>query len=427
MLRDHCVPDGFLRDTSGVRSFGEAQVGKVDWEPHCLAPLARHLGSRGEEALRGVSRREILAAWDGAIAELRDRRSARRQALEPALASLCRLSPAGLAAGLDVVLAGADGEAAAALAARLQPAPERGLALVVLASNVPGLAVQPLLRLLLEQRPLLLKSSSAEPLFAPALVEALVERLPALADAVAAMTWPGSDQQLNAEACRAAGEVIAYGGDAAIAELHSLTQKPFLALGPKASVAVVGGDAEIVATAHAIARDIALFDQRGCLSVQAVYTSGDAAGLANALAAALRERAHEWPAGPILPEEAAAVQQARAEADLRACFRPDLELAQGTVILDPDPRFRPGPGLRTVRIHPLPDLSDLPALLEPWAGRLQGIAEAGTIPAGLRARLGELGVTRFAPAGELQHADATWENWGEALGAAAGPTSASAG
>ncbi len=385
------------------------------WEPRGLAALVRHLGSLGARALRGVSRQELLTAWDGAIAELRDPRSARRVAFSPALATACRLSPAGLAAALDVVLAGAGGDAAAALAELVAPAPGRGLALVVLASNVPGLAVQPLLRLLLEQRPVLLKSSSQEPLFAPALVSSLVERLPALGDAIAAVAWPGADTALNAAACAAAAEVIAYGGDPAIAELRSLTRQPFLALGPKASIAIAAGDADIGAAATALARDVALLDQRGCLSVQAVYTSGDAAALAAALADALRERAREWPAGPILPGEAAAVQQARAEAELRGCLRGDVALAEGTVILETDPRFRPGPGLRTVRVHALPDLAALPAILAPWRGKLQGIAVAGTVQAALLARLAELGVTRFAPAGELQHADATWENWGEAL------------
>ena len=57
---------------------------------------------------------------------------------------------------------------------------------VILAGNLPALAVQPLLPALALRRPVLLKSPSAEPLFAPAFLEALTRREPRLAGAVAA-------------------------------------------------------------------------------------------------------------------------------------------------------------------------------------------------------------------------------------------------
>jgi hypothetical protein len=65
-----------------------------------------------------------------------------------------------------------------------------------------------------------------------------------------------------------------------------------------------------------------------------------------------------------------------------------------------------------VRIHPLADCAQLPALLSAWSGRLQGAALAGAEAWDLSASLEELGVSRCAAPGALQSPDATWHNGG---------------
>jgi hypothetical protein len=285
-------------------------------------------------------------------------------------------------------------------------------ALVILASNLPALAVQPLLPALAVGRPVLLKSPSAEPLFAPAFVAALVRREPRLADAVAAVTWPGGEAELEAPLLAAAGVVLAYGEAESLADLERRAPGKVVAYGPKTSLAVLGTEVEAAAVAPALARDIALFDQRGCLSVAAVYTAGDAEELARKLAQQLAHLATELAPGPVTPAAAAAVQQLRAEAELRGLSCPPLPLAAGTVIVEPNPAFQPSPGLRCVRIHPLAELAALPELLAPWRGRLQGAALAGQAAWALTDRLDELGFSRFAPPGELQTPDASWHNGG---------------
>ncbi|HEY8019765.1 MAG TPA: acyl-CoA reductase, partial [Thermoanaerobaculia bacterium] len=176
-----------------------------------------------------------------------------------------------------------------------------------------------------------------------------------------------------------------------------------------------------------------LFDQRGCLSIVAVYREGTTAGaaaLGRALAAALAERARAWPPGPADPAARGAVQQLRLEAAMRGVeCSAGLPLAAGTVVVEPAPALRPGPGLRTVAVHPLPDLAALPEILAPWKGRLQGAALAGEPGWSLAAsrsieslasestgalvgELGTLGISRFAAPGELQSPDAAWFNGG---------------
>ena len=179
-------------------------------------------------------------------------------------------------------------------------------------------------------------------------------------------------------------------------------------------MAFVGDGVDPVGTARGLARDIALFDQRGCLSVQAVYTEGDPEELATALAWALALERARLPHGPIAPATAAAVQQLRAAAELRRGSRTGqhLGLAVGTVLVESETFFRPVPGLRTVRVHGVRDLRDALPALEPWRGRLQGAVLAGPTADELAATLPLLSFSRLAPPGELQSADASWANGG---------------
>jgi hypothetical protein len=392
--------------------------------PQELRSLAQRLATRGPRAVAGLALARRLEVWNETLAAFLEPGSPERSGLLPRLLESSRLSAEGLTEGLEIVLGGASGPSAAAMARRVEALAgevEPALAGVVLAGNIPGLAVQSLLPALLLGRPLIFKNASAEPWFAPALVAALVAREPALADAYAAVTFAGGEVEALEAAFELASPVLAYGGGEAIAALSTRFGDRLVAHGPKASLAVVSRDADPVCTARGLARDIALFDQRGCLSVQAVYTDGDAGELASALAWALRLESARLPAGPIDAPAAAAVQQLRAEAELRTGSLQELQIGEGTVLVESESFFRPVPGLRTVRVHGLKDLEELVAILEPWRGKLQGVALAGARARSLSNDLALLGFSRLAPAGELQSADASWANGGidplEALGA----------
>jgi hypothetical protein len=394
------------------------------WTPIALTELMDRLRAGGA-ALRALPAEDLLAAWAETVEAFLDPASPERRDLDPALARACRLSPEGLAAGLEAVLGGVRREPAAELFVRAagKTAPEDPV-VVVLASNLPALAVQPLLPALALRRPVLLKSPSAEPLFASAFLDALARREPRLGPALAAATWSGGDALLEAPVLAAAGIVLAYGDAPALADLERRAPGKVIGYGPKTSLAVVGEGIDLADVAKGLARDIALFDQRGCLSVVAVYTAGDAESLAVALEEALAEIARRWPPGPADPAVQAGVQQLRLEAEMRGLRPARLPLSAGTVLLDPDPAFRPSPGLRTVRIHPFPELSRLPGLLTPWAGRLQGAALAGEDAWKIAAEMEGLGISRCAAPGELQSPDARWHNGGiDPLEALTSPTS----
>jgi len=437
VLADFALPPGVLPAACSITAPSPelpVPISRVAWTPASLAALAAAL-SRGGEGLRTLPDAALLDAWSATVEAFLDPGTPDRRGLAPPLATLCRLSTAGLDAGLAAVLGGVRQgpaaallERAAALVAREPSGPDRSApVLVVLASNLAALAVQPLLPALALRRPVLLKSPSSEPLFAPAFLATLTRREPRLAGAVAAATWPGGDAALEAPLLAAAGAVVAYGGAEALADLaRRAAGRRFVGYGPRMSLAAVelgAGAAAPDVLAAGLARDVALFDQRGCLSVVAVYVAGGldaAARLAGHLEAALADLAVRWPPGPAMAPALAAVQQLRLEAELRGLPRAALPPAAGTVLLEPEPSLHPSPGLRTVRVHPLADLDRLPEILAPWRGRLQGAALAGPAAWRLAPRLAALGISRCTAPGDLQSPDAAWHNGGidplEALG-----------
>ena len=365
-------------------------------------------------SLRAIPTDDLLAAWNDTLTAFLDAESPERRALDPDLLATTGLSPAGLDRGLRTIGAGMAGEPAATALRGAPKQYEDGFSLVILPASPPGLVLQSLLPALAARAPVLFKASSAEPHFAPAFLAALGQCLPTLRDAYAAATWTGGNEAIEAPLRAAARLVVAYGGEATIDALQSAATRRLIAFGPKLSLGWVGADADLDRAARGMALDIALFDQRGCLSVEAVLVEQTAAEpFADALANALSALATELPPGRSSAAERAGVRLAREDADLRALPWYGDALDTGTVIVETDVRISPSPGLRTVRIH---GVSELPTLVD-WNGRLQGIAFAGRMPATVRRAFEQAGVSRFAPAGQLQATDAAWRNGGIDLAA----------
>ena len=365
-------------------------------------------------ALLAISDDDILTTWNDTLAAFLDAGSPERRALDPDLLAATGLSTEGLQRGLESIGAGMLGEPAAAELRRSLRQHEDGFSLVVLPANPPGLILQSLLPALAARAPVLFKSSRAEPFFAPAFLAALGRRRPVLREAYTAATWTGGDAEIE-DALRASARlVVAYGSEPTMTALAAADTRRLVTFGPKLSIGWVGADADLEQAVPGMALDIALFDQRGCLSVEAVLVEQPAADpFAHALADALAELTTELPPGRASDAERAGVRLAREEADLRGLAWFGDALDAGTVIVENDSRLRPSPGLRTVRIHSVPALPPL----DDWNGRIQGLAIAGHMPATVRRPFERAGVSRFAPAGQLQATDAAWRNGGIDLAA----------
>jgi hypothetical protein len=202
----------------------------------------------------------------------------------------------------------------------------------------------------------------------------------------------------------------------------------FLGYGHKLSFAAIarealepGADRE---AAQRAARDVALFDQHGCVSPHLVYVEeGGAtspAEWARLLARALQREEEELPRGALSPGESAAIRQLRGEAEFAQLAGQGVELhasAEGTawtVIYDPDPAFSASCLNRVVRVKPVPELDDVSALVRDIAPVLQSVGVAGPAERTrtLAETLGALGASRVAPLGSMAWPPPTWHHDG---------------
>jgi hypothetical protein len=291
----------------------------------------------------------------------------------------------------------------------------------VYAGNVPAVPVWPMFAALLLKSALLAKTASREPLLAPLLARAIAAEDAELGACIAVAWWKGGAAEIDRAALAQAPAVLAFGGgDAIAATARGARPDAILSLhGPKVSVACIAREAIVPAAladiATRAARDVALYDQQGCLSPHAIYVErGGRASprdLAVALACALETAALEMPPPGLDAEEAARARLYRAQAEFDAAAGGDATEVFGsadgtawTVVLERGARFEPGPGRRVLRIHDVDDLEEAFAALRPHAGDLEAVALEAVGPHGaqLQAAVAALGVPRVAALGRMQ-------------------------
>jgi acyl-CoA reductase-like NAD-dependent aldehyde dehydrogenase len=178
---------------------------------------------------------------------------------------------------------------------------------VVLAANVPVAAVRALALALAAAPAVALKPSRRDPGLTRPFVEALA--------ADPAFVASGGRVELVGELEVAPGEVVhVYGRDeTARAVAASLPEGATMrAHGAGLSIAVVEGDDDLEAAAAGLARDIVVFDQRGCLSPRIALVGGgihEAERFARALHVELGRYDASLPRGALDPATQAALSQ----------------------------------------------------------------------------------------------------------------------
>ncbi|MEL7060343.1 MAG: acyl-CoA reductase [Acidobacteriota bacterium] len=387
---------------------------------HSTSP--RHLRELFDRAaaarvdLAALSGERLAEVWSDAILALQTAMRGGDRALREGLLTSSGLSAAGLDAALDEMTGGVVTQASLA-ALRGAPRPHGkadGVDLLLLAATPPALVVQPLFDALLQRRPTLVRASRRAPHAAPALVAELAHREPILAKAFALVAWPAGAQEVEDLAFERAERIVAYGRARTLEALAARIRERLVARGPAMAVALLGPEIDPREVAPRLAREIALFDQRGCRCLQAIVTLGDGRALGRALRDALAERASAWPPGPATVELAGSLRRTRDVAILRGddlwtvdgeprdpgierTGAPRLEdLARGTVILDAasseegpidearsdDRRSSPlaleaSPGGRVVRIYTARRATGALQALEPWRALLSRVLVAG--------------------------------------------------
>jgi hypothetical protein len=339
---------------------------------------ARVLSERGVDARAQA----IEAACTRLLARERDE----ARELRAALLRSTGLAPAGIEHGLQSTLRLFTRPALLALhAQRVQRGQPPGLAAVVLAGNVFSAAARPLLLPLLCGWPVLLKAASADDVLPRALQRALVEVDPELGAACSVVTFGREDDELRDALIEGAELLSVYGDDETVTAFAAAKASDTRLIGHGHGLGLafvaqsaLASDALVRASVQALARDVAAYDQRGCLSPHAVFVQRgaacDAQGFALRLADALAELATLWPCGERPPRAAADEVQWRGVAAVRGELhvRPSCAVSYaGSAAL------RASPGYRNVAVHDCADVGALHVRIAPLALQLKALAVAG--------------------------------------------------
>ena len=158
-----------------------------------------------------------------------------------------------------------------------------------------------------------------------------------------------------------ADALVVFGSDDTLRYFQQLCplETPFIGHGHRVGIAII--DDPSPEAAQLAARDIGLFDQQGCLSLQTIYLK-DPRAFAPLLADAMAEFEKENPRSPLGPSEAGAISNFREEIRYLAAQTPDevaLSESPGstawTIVYQNSPELSFGPGNRTVFLRPMPD------------------------------------------------------------------------
>jgi len=419
--------------------------------PELIAQAAACVTEARDARLAKLPVARIVDAVDAAIARWMDPAYDLRRAAEELLPAVTGYSRPMVAYGLPKLLEPLRRHGLMALLRAegldgphpLRPlsGPERGLGeragprltTIVLAGNIPAVAVESVVHALLVKSACLVKASSRDPLFPALFAQSLAEADPEVGSAVAALWWKGGSEGLDRAALGRAEAVIAYGGAGAIAGLRRLAPpaaaKRFVAYGPRISFAAVAREAlrrDALADLSARAAwDVSLFDQQGCVSPHAIFVErgGEASPLefAQALATAMADFERRLPRGHISVSDAARIQQTRGAWAMRQAARHGVALFESagstawTVACDEAAReLAPSCLNRVVTVAPVDDLAQVTDAVRGMGRYLQtcGLEAPEERTGALVTALSRLGVSRFCPIGRMQHPPADWRHDG---------------
>jgi len=383
---------------------------------------------RGSRALRRQPLHARVQALGRVLERFRARDSVERRQLERELPEATGFTAATVREGLALALAEFSAAALETLVEReLGTLGKARLATgfdataVMLGGGVPTPTLLALATPLLLGSPVLARSSSHDPVTARVFASALAAEAPALAQSLELVAFPSDDNAALHELL-AAPCVVAFGSDRTMAALGarlSPTQR-FVRHGHRLSVAVLGRAAQsgpaIGEAAAALARDVALWDQQGCLSPVALYVLGVERvpdTLLAALATAFEEAARRWPRGRVSVQASASSAAERDTAELRAAAGKGVRVHAGrdfTLVAEPNAEFRGSPLYRFLRIHPVASAELLIEALEPLGPHLAAVGVkglAGELDA-LVPELAALGAARVCSLGTLQGPPLAW-------------------
>ncbi len=390
--------------------------------------------ARGRREVAGPGPERMADALARAFALWRSHDYARRRETVAAIAHSAGYSVATLDHSIDALLKPFTAEALKSFAAMTSESgrADRPKTIgFIAAGNVAGAGIHEIAIALIARAHVIVKTASAEPIFFAQFARTLAEIDPDAAARIEVLHWGRERTDLTAALIGNCERVVAYGDDSTLESLH---RPNVIGFGSRVSAAVVAGGAitpsRIGGLAEALARDVALFEQLGCLSLHQVFvvSSADrpARDLALRMSAALESLGKSMPPACIPVSDASQVRAVRERARWRAIAGEPVELFEGralewTLVFEPrgalNDSFKISPGLRTVHVTAVRNLAEFRERVESAAGRIEAVAVAGdeSEAAEIRATLATIGIPYVCAPGEMQSPPLDWRHGGGAF------------
>jgi hypothetical protein len=390
--------------------------------PRDAAELRETIARVRASLIRDLPAKRVAGALSSAFEMWRNRTSANRRDALRKIAESSGWSYALLDESMDALLRPFARSALDSLAVRVRPTHD--VFGFVMPGNLPGAGVHELTLALMAGAGVIVKAASAERIFFAEFARSVREVDPIAGERLAVFSWDRSHSELTEVMREACDALVALGDDSTLAALEA--GGPVVGFGSRLSAAFMGRD---IASSNgrmvsAVARDVTLFEQQGCLSPHHVFVeapSAEARNFAAELASEMAKWARRLPPPARLPLEAtAAIRREREVARWRGIGGEPVTLFEGpqlgwTVIFDPTAQIAASPGYRTIRVSAVASIDELCTRLAPAAGRLEAIAVASDRSEMLAIAMRVLGVTYLAAPGEIQSPPLEWPHGGGAM------------
>jgi Acyl-CoA reductase (LuxC) len=371
-----------------------------------------------------IERAESVDRMSDALARAfelwRDRNYARRRDAIAAIAHGAGYSVAMLENSIDALLKPFTSDALKSMAGTLaRPTSPKTIGFIA-AGNVAGAGIHEIAIALIAGAKVLIKTASAEPIFFAEFARTLADVDRDAGGRLEVSHWSRERADLTGSLLEKCELVIAFGDDATIESLH---RRNVIGFGSRVSGALIAPDgidsSRTDEIADLLARDVALFEQLGCLSLHHVFVvSPDvrpARELALRMSVALERLGDAMPPARIPIHDAGAIRGVRERARWRAIAGEPVELLEGrglrwTVIFEHRPdSFKVSPGFRTVHVTAVRDLAEFRECIASVSGRIEAMAVIGD-DCEIEARA--MGIPYVCAPGEMQSPPLDWRHGG---------------
>jgi hypothetical protein len=300
----------------------------------------------------------------------------------------------------------------------------------VAAGNIPSPALHSMLLGLLVRSAQFVKCATGGSLLPRLFAHSLYEVEPKLGACLEVAAWRGGNETLEKPLFAEADCVTATGTDETLAAVRARlpARVRFIGHGHRVSFGYVTQEAlsghDVRDLAARAARDIAGWDQLGCLSPHVYYVERDGhvggAQFAALLAEELERLEQSEPRGHLAPEAAAAIATRRAVYQTRAAHFPGTRhwcsenSTAWTVVFETDPHFQISCLNRFIYVKEVGGLTDVINGVDLLHGQVStvGLAAPPHQMAAIVSRLARWGVSRICPIGQMQDPPLGWRHDG---------------